>query len=126
MARSVKDTPLRKTLEFIDQTMSSTTARLPVGMYGLTYLQPSKVQEPWLVCDGRPVSRATYRDLFSAIGTQFGVGDGSTTFNLPDARNVWPLGTPPRSLAGQVGQVLYAPGVQALNARYLTPVILAR
>jgi microcystin-dependent protein len=40
----------------------------------------------WLLCGGQPVSRATYSDLFAAIGTSYGVGDGSTTFNLPDLR----------------------------------------
>ena len=40
----------------------------------------------WLECDGSAVSRSTYSDLFSAIGTNFGVGDGSITFNLPDTR----------------------------------------
>ena len=40
----------------------------------------------WLLCDGSPVSRATYADLFAAIGTTYGAGDGSTTFNLPDLR----------------------------------------
>jgi microcystin-dependent protein len=38
----------------------------------------------WLAADGTAVSRATYASLFSAIGTTFGVGDGSTTFNLPN------------------------------------------
>ena len=37
----------------------------------------------WLLCDGAAVSRTTYAALFSAIGTAFGTGDGSTTFNLP-------------------------------------------
>lgn len=40
----------------------------------------------WLECDGAAVSRSTYVALFAAIGTTWGVGDGSTTFNLPDAR----------------------------------------
>lgn len=40
----------------------------------------------WLVADGRAVSRATYAALFAAIAAVFGAGDGSTTFNLPDAR----------------------------------------
>jgi len=40
----------------------------------------------WLLCDGSAVSRDTYADLFDAIGTTFGAGDGSTTFNLPDLR----------------------------------------
>ena len=40
----------------------------------------------WLLCDGSAVSRTTYADLFGAIGTTWGAGDGSTTFNLPDFR----------------------------------------
>jgi microcystin-dependent protein len=40
----------------------------------------------WLVCDGTAYSRTTYAPLFTAIGTTWGVGDGSTTFNVPDFR----------------------------------------
>lgn len=40
----------------------------------------------WLKCNGQLVSRATYPGLFSAIGTTFGAGDGSTTFAMPDLR----------------------------------------
>lgn len=40
----------------------------------------------WLLCYGQAVSRATYAGLFQVIGTAFGAGDGSTTFNLPDLR----------------------------------------
>lgn len=45
-----------------------------------------------LACDGSAVSRTTYSDLFVKIGTAFGVGDGSTTFNLPDLRGRVPMG----------------------------------
>jgi microcystin-dependent protein len=38
----------------------------------------------WLICDGRLVSRTTYSDLFAALGTAWGAGDGSTTFALPN------------------------------------------
>ncbi len=38
----------------------------------------------WLLCDGSAISRASYADLFAAIGTTWGVGDGSTTFNIPN------------------------------------------
>lgn len=41
------------------------------------------IPEGWLECDGSAVSRTTYADLFAAISTKFGPGDGSTTFNLP-------------------------------------------
>lgn len=40
----------------------------------------------WLYCSGQDVSRTTYAELFAAIGTTFGAGDGSTTFTLPDTR----------------------------------------
>lgn len=40
----------------------------------------------YLICDGSAVSRTTYADLYTVIGTKFGSGDGSTTFNLPDLR----------------------------------------
>lgn len=40
----------------------------------------------WLICDGQAVSRTTYSDLFSKIGTSYGAGDGSTTFNLPNLK----------------------------------------
>lgn len=40
----------------------------------------------WLYCNGEAISRAIYRNLFNAIGTTYGVGNGATTFNLPDLR----------------------------------------
>lgn len=40
----------------------------------------------WLLCFGQAVSRTTFADLFTAIGTTHGTGNGSTTFNLPDMR----------------------------------------
>lgn len=40
----------------------------------------------WLLCDGSAVSRTTYADLYAVIGTTWGVGDSSTTFNVPDLR----------------------------------------
>lgn len=61
----------------------------------LPYLLPAGAVSPfggtsaptgWLFCDGSAVSRTTYADLFTAIGTACGTGDGSTTFNLPDYR----------------------------------------
>lgn len=46
----------------------------------------------WLLCFGQAVSRTTYAALFAAIGTTYGAGDGSTTFNLPDFRGRVPAG----------------------------------
>ena len=45
----------------------------------------------WLLCFGQAVNRITYADLFAIISTTFGVGDGSTTFNVPDFRNRFAL-----------------------------------
>lgn len=47
--------------------------------------------EGTLLCDGSAVSRDTYYELFAAIGTTWGAGDGANTFNLPDLRDVWIL-----------------------------------
>src|SRR3990167_374437 len=46
----------------------------------------------YLFCDGAAVSRSTYSALFAILGTIWGVGDGATTFNLPDLRQRFPLG----------------------------------
>jgi microcystin-dependent protein len=46
----------------------------------------------WLECDGSAVSRTGQAALFAAIGTGWGTGDGSTTFNLPDMRGYFPRG----------------------------------
>jgi len=47
----------------------------------------------WLAADGTAVSRSTYATLFAAIATTYGVGDGSTTFNVPDLRGYFVRGT---------------------------------
>ena len=46
----------------------------------------------YLFCEGAAISRTTYGNLFSVIGTIYGAGDGSTTFNLPDFRGLFPRG----------------------------------
>lgn len=59
----------------------------PTGT-AIVFMGPeANIPEGWLLCDGTPVSRTTYYKLFAAIGTTWGVGNGSTTFNLPDLRN---------------------------------------
>jgi microcystin-dependent protein len=47
----------------------------------------------FFICDGAAVSRTTYAALFSVVGTIYGVGDGSTSFNLPDLRTRFPVGS---------------------------------
>ena len=57
---------------------------VPVG--SVQAFAGSTAPNGWLLCAGQAVSRATYSLLYSAIGTTYGVGDGSTTFNVPDLR----------------------------------------
>lgn len=63
---------------------------LPIG----SVIAYSGSNEPsgWLICDGRAISRTSYSNLFNVIGTTYGAGDGSTTFNLPDYRDRVPVG----------------------------------
>lgn len=57
----------------------------------------------WLLCDGSAISREGYPLLFSAIGTTWGAGDGSTTFNLPDFRGRNALGVSASHVLGATG-----------------------
>ena len=59
--------------------------------------------EGYLMCDGSAVSRSTYATLFGVIGTTFGSGDGSTTFNVPDLSGRVPLGVSSTHLLGSTG-----------------------
>jgi microcystin-dependent protein len=57
----------------------------------------------FLVCNGDPVSRETYIDLFDVLGTIFGAGNGSSTFNLPDFRGRVPVGAGNDNIAANNG-----------------------
>ncbi|WP_255439527.1 phage tail protein [Comamonas sp. Z3] len=52
----------------------------------IAYCAAGVIPSGWLECNGAAISRATYGTLFAAIGTNYGAGDGATTFNLPDLR----------------------------------------
>lgn len=67
---------------FVNKLMNAVATS--AGMIG--YFAASSAPSGWLKCNGTIVSRATYSNLFSAIGTLYGSGDGSTTFALPDLR----------------------------------------
>lgn len=55
----------------------------------------------WMLCQGQALSRTTYAKLFAIIGTAFGAGDGSTTFNIPDLRGEFLRGAGTNSHSGQ-------------------------
>lgn len=60
------------------------TLGAPVG--SIIAWPDSSVPNHYLECDGREISRSDYSDLYGIIGTKYGVGDGSTTFEIPDFR----------------------------------------
>ncbi len=63
---------------------------LPTGM--IVPFGGSSAPAGFLLCDGAAINRATFATLFAAIGTNFGIGDGVTTFNLPDLQGRLPQG----------------------------------
>lgn len=82
----------------------------------------------WLLCDGSAVSRTTYATLFAAIGTTWGNGDGSTTFNLPDLRGRAPIGAGTGSglTARTLGGTLGSENIQAHTHSFTQPTITAK
>lgn len=70
-------------------------AQSPVNLFQAGMVMPfagPNAPAGWALCYGQALSRSTYGALFSAIGVNWGSGDGSTTFNLPDLRGVVPAG----------------------------------
>jgi microcystin-dependent protein len=81
----------------------ATTTEMPTGSVITWVGAPSSRPTGWLNCSGLAVSRTTYADLFAVIGTYFGVGDGTTTFNLPDFRGLSLVGAVSANLGVAVG-----------------------
>ena len=86
----------------------------PVG--GLMMYAGASAPAGWLFCDGSAVARTgTYANLFAALSTTYGAGDGSTTFNLPDMRSRLPVGvgtgTKTFTFASRASNVITATGM---------------
>lgn len=84
--------------EWIAFFMDNLTALQPIGSYMAMHVTPGSTglqNGCWLEANGQAVSRTTYSTLFALIGTTYGSGDGSTTFNVPDAQG--------RALVGAAG-----------------------
>lgn len=77
-----------------DGTHITSVAQLNIVPVGLGPLPWPTATAPmgWVLCQGQQLSRLTYKGLFDVIGTSFGAGDGSTTFNVPDMQQRFPLG----------------------------------
>jgi microcystin-dependent protein len=77
------------------QTQINNIASVPTGVinpYAGPITNPPAPPTGWLLCDGAAVSRSTYATLFGIVGTTYGVGDNSTTFNLPNLKGRVPVG----------------------------------
>jgi len=66
------------------------TSALPTG--SIQMFAGTTAPNGWAICDGTAISRTTYATLFAVCSTSFGVGDGSTTFNIPNFQGVFPRG----------------------------------
>lgn len=78
--------------EITDTKFYSNVLSLIVPSGTVKMFAGSSAPTGYVFCDGTAYSRTTYLSLFTAIGTTFGSGDGSTTFNVPDYRGIFPRG----------------------------------
>jgi microcystin-dependent protein len=105
MTQAIRSDSLVQTLYGTDDRLARLERddNVPVGsilMFGGTIAPPG-----FLICDGSPYDRTDYANLFGIIGTRFGIGDGSLTFNVPNMQNRMPLGLSPGVYPGSaIGQ----------------------
>jgi microcystin-dependent protein len=105
---------------------------IPVG--SVIALPYDEIPDGWLLMNHAAVSRTVYSRLFAKIGTKYGAGDGSTTFNLPDARDRFIEGAGTHAvgtyleaglpnITGELGRILFADneifGTNALKKSYI-------
>ncbi|MBX9268738.1 tail fiber protein [Chromobacterium violaceum] len=85
-------------------TKAEAVAAAPPGLIG--FFAGPAAPVGWLRANGTAVSRSTYAALFAAIGTLYGAGDGSTTFNLPDLRGEFVRGWDDGARGIELGRAL--------------------
>ena len=95
---------------YVDEAMGNVQG-CPTGM--IAFFHATTPPDGWLPCNGQNVSRTTYANLFSVIGTTYGSGDGSTTFALPNLHHRFLEGT---TTASEVGQRVEA-GLPNISGR---------
>lgn len=100
----------------IDSHIADTSIHSSVPRGAVIPFAGASAPTGWLLCDGTAVSRSTYSDLFTLIGETYGAGNGTTTFNLPDLKQRFPLG---KSASG-TGNTLGATG-GAIDHTHSTP-----
>ena len=78
--------------QWIEMGFAGAPGGEPVGTIIAWGGSAANIPSNFRLCNGQALSRTTYSDLFSKLGTIHGSGDGSTTFNIPDLRNKFIVG----------------------------------
>lgn len=94
-SRIAGDANLQSQLNSLSNSLSSAIPTATVLPYVGNF---NTVPTGFLLCSGAAISRTTYATLFSRIGTRYGAGNGTTTFNIPDFRDSIPYGSNPGNL----------------------------
>jgi microcystin-dependent protein len=109
-----KSTGITYNTGWIDLAVASgAEAEIPTGT--VSQFAGSAAPTGWMLCDGSAISRSVYSDLFGVVGTTYGAGDGSTTFNLPDLRGRVAVGQFPSGKT-QVATLGNNEGLNSTNA----------
>lgn len=95
-----------------DGIVAANAGLIPTG--AVVDFAGSSAPTGYLICDGSAVSRTTYADLFALIDEDYGAGDGSTTFNLPDLRGRVSVGLGTNTAVDTLGE---NDGVAVANRR---------
>lgn len=107
---------LKRRLESLEQNPNVGGAFSPAGAISAFAGPAANVPSGYLVCNGAAVSRVTFARLFAAIGTTWGAGDGSATFNLPDLIDKWLVGAGNLyALASTVGSTTHTHTISATH-----------
>lgn len=114
---------MQELMEYITIVMDGNMVTVPVGTIAM--YAADTPPDRWLKCTGVEISRDTYGALFSVIGTMYGVGDGTTTFNLPNFIDRSPMGSDgdlnPGDTAGALTATLTTAQIPAHNHAITDP-----
>lgn len=97
------------TVASLSARISAIESRVPAGT--LHQWTTATAPQGYLLCQGQEISRTQFPNLFSAVGTIYGLGNGSTTFNLPDLRSRIPVGVQSPTTLGTATITIASPAV---------------
>ena len=104
---NAQDAATKAYVDAADAVLTAAIAAIPSLPTGTINMWPTaSAPTGYLLCAGSAVSRTTYAALFAVISTTFGVGDGTTTFNLPNYTNRMPYGTTIGATGGSADAVV--------------------